>query len=111
LHAVGGDTFTWDNSIGSGQTHSVSPSLTTEYVVTAANLNLCENTDTVIITVNPLPPANAGPDQEICYGETATIIASGGDSYAWCSSRVLLSVDWLFQLVGGSLTDFFQAAP
>ncbi len=83
LHAVGGETYEWDNGIGEGQTQEVEPLINTTYIVTASDLNLCQNSDTVVVTVNPLPAANAGPDQEICPGETTTISASGGDYYDW----------------------------
>ena len=35
------------------------------------------------LTVHPLPLASAGPDQEICIGDTTQLAASGGMDYAW----------------------------
>ena len=35
------------------------------------------------VTINALPTANAGSDQNICAGSDATLTASGGTSYAW----------------------------
>jgi len=43
----------------------------------------CTNTADVTVTVNPLPTANAGPDQSICIGETTQMAGSGGTSYQW----------------------------
>jgi gliding motility-associated-like protein len=35
------------------------------------------------LTVNPLPLANAGPDHEICIGESVVLQGSGGTIYQW----------------------------
>ncbi len=43
----------------------------------------CTNTADVTVTVNPLPTANAGPDQSICIGETTQMAGSGGTTYQW----------------------------
>jgi VCBS repeat-containing protein len=42
--------------------------------------------NTVTKTVNGSPVANAGTDQTICNGSSATLTASGGTSYAWSNS-------------------------
>jgi gliding motility-associated-like protein len=39
--------------------------------------------DTMILTIIPIPDANAGNDTIICYGGTATLHGSGGVSYTW----------------------------
>lgn len=41
------------------------------------------------VTVNALPPANAGFDDEICIGNSANLSASGGISYLWTPSSTL----------------------
>jgi gliding motility-associated-like protein len=86
LSANGGDTYIWDNGLGGGQNHTVSPVSTTTYIVTGTDLNGCENTDQIEITVNPLPSVGAGADQTICEGEEVTLSGSGADSYAWDNS-------------------------
>lgn len=83
LNATGGDTYSWDNSLGNGATHVVSPSTTTTYIVTGTDANGCTNTDNVTVTVNPLPTVDAGLDQEVCEGENVNISASGATSYDW----------------------------
>jgi hypothetical protein len=83
LNAVGGIMFTWDNGLGEGQSQVVSPLTTTTYSVIVEDINGCENSDAVVVTVNSLPAANAGADQTICPGESATLSASGGVEYSW----------------------------
>lgn len=64
------------------------PSVNTTYLLTVTSPNGCTATDYVIVTVNPLLVANAGPDATICSGSCATLTASvtGGTSpytYVW----------------------------
>ncbi|MCB0760177.1 MAG: hypothetical protein KDC12_01550 [Flavobacteriales bacterium] len=83
LNATGGVTYEWSNGLGTGQSQTVSPLFETTYVVFATDQFGCVNSDTVVVTVNPVPSANAGADQTICIGETATLSASGGVEYEW----------------------------
>ena len=41
------------------------------------------------LTVNPLPQANAGPNQEICIGESVVLQGSGGTVYQWSPATFL----------------------
>ncbi|OWY25535.1 hypothetical protein C7N43_20250 [Sphingobacteriales bacterium UPWRP_1] len=77
-----GTTYAW-NSGQSGQTIQVTPLQTTNYKVTVSNAYGCTASDAVLVTVNPAPAANAGPDQIICNGQTANLTASGGNIYNW----------------------------
>ncbi|MBK8108932.1 MAG: hypothetical protein IPK46_00605 [Saprospiraceae bacterium] len=84
LTAVGsggtpGYTYLWSNGATTAST-SVSPSVTTTYIVTVTDSKGCTSTDAVVVTVNPLPSVDAGADTEICYGfsSTLTAIGSGG---------------------------------
>lgn len=52
ITATGGTSYSWDNSLGSGASHTVSPSATTTYTVTVSDINSCTDTDDVTITVN-----------------------------------------------------------
>ncbi len=47
------------------------------------NGNGCSNSDTVLVTVKPLLLVDAGPDQEVCFGEAVTLTATGGTVYTW----------------------------
>lgn len=88
LSASGGTNYTWDNGLGSGQNQSVTPASTTTYIVTVANADGCEDTDDVIVTVNPSPSVLASADQTICFGESADITANGTgiSAYNWTNT-------------------------
>jgi gliding motility-associated-like protein len=73
----------WNNGAGTGSPVTVSPTNNTTYTVTATDDNGCTATGQVVVTVNPLPTINAGSDQTICVGMTATLSGSGGVSYTW----------------------------
>jgi hypothetical protein len=83
LNATGTNpvTYAWSNGV-STQTQNVTPSITTNYILTVTS-NGCSTSTSVNITVNPLPSANAGADVTIAQGNSATLLASGGSAYAW----------------------------
>jgi len=81
LTASGGDTYLWSDG-QSGASITITPSATTTYTTTVTDSNGCQATATATVTVNPLPIASAIGDT-ICAGESATLTASGGDTYLW----------------------------
>jgi len=87
LTAGGGVGFTWTPSTGLSTTTSsttvANPASTTTYIVEVTDTNSCKNTDTVTVTVNPLPPADAGPDASICLNSSMMLNATGGVNYLW----------------------------
>ena len=74
--------YTWSDNITDGvpftsdQTHS--------YVLTGINAQGCINTDTIVLTVLPLPIVIAGTDQQVC-NDSLTVFTASGDavSYTW----------------------------
>ena len=87
LGATGGVGYQWSPVTGLSNPNIAnpwaSPTVTTEYIVTVTDGNGCENSDTVLVTVNPLPIADAGPDVTICQGDLEQLNASGGVTYQW----------------------------
>jgi len=88
VSASGASSYVWDQGLGGGQTHDVSPSSTTTYVVTGTDVNGCTNTATVTVTVQPAIEASIAGDTVLCYGESTTLIASGGTSYEWSGAGI-----------------------
>ncbi|MNK22455.1 Protease 1 precursor [compost metagenome] len=79
---TGADTYDWSDGIIDGQAY-VPAVGTFEIVVRGYDASNCFGLDTVVLRVNPLPVVNAGVDQVICEGASATLAASGADSYVW----------------------------
>ena len=90
--AVAGNTYSW-TSVPAGYTSAlanplVHPLVTTTYtLVETITATGCTNTHSVIVTVNPLPDANAGANRGICLGESTQIGAAPvpGSTYSWSS--------------------------
>ena len=83
LNASGGGTYAWDPGATAGSQMIVAPLLTTTYTITVTDTNNCSASDQVLVTVNPLPVADAGQNVSVCFGSQATLTASGGVSYVW----------------------------
>ena len=66
------------------------PVATTTYTVTGTSAEGCISTDNVLVTVNPLPVVNAGPDQ---YFDIPGIVQLTGNNfglpYYWHESEFL----------------------
>jgi hypothetical protein len=77
---TGMDSYLWS-------TGATSQTITTgnsgNYIVTVTKNN-CSATDTIAVTITPLPSVNLGADVTICYG-TSTILdaGTGMDAYLW----------------------------
>ncbi len=90
---VVGNTYSWTSNPGNftstASNPTVSPTITTTYTltetITATN---CQKTNTVVITVNPLPAANTGSNKPICTGTSTNIGAAlvVGNTYSWTSN-------------------------
>jgi len=86
INATGATTYNWDNSIGGGASHSVSPTITTTYEVTGTNSFGCINTDQVIITVNENPvPVFEGDSLRGCEPHLVNFTDNSGVSGVSCT--------------------------
>jgi hypothetical protein len=81
LSGSGAVSYTWNNNVQNGV--AFIPNATATYTVTGTNANGCTNTAQTTVTVNALPTVNAGANQTVCAGSTATLNGSGAVSYAW----------------------------
>jgi|GEM_PF-6478772 len=93
-----GVTWAWSgpNGFTSSVQNPISANVTSAnagtYSVTVSFGNNCANTATASVLVNPNPVANAGPDANICMGDTTQLQASGagpGGSYTWSPTATL----------------------
>jgi gliding motility-associated-like protein len=87
LTATGAGSYSWSPTTGLScstcASPTASPTTNTTYIVTGTDANGCANSDTVNVTVNPLPTVSAGTDKTICNGSSTTLTATGASSYSW----------------------------
>ncbi len=83
LQASGGVSYVWSPGSQTTASITVSPAISTWYFVTVTGANGCTATDSVLVTVNPLPIVQSTPDISICSGMTVALQASGGSNYTW----------------------------
>lgn len=96
LNAVGGTGYVWTVIAGGAPITSLSctsckspiatPSVTTRYVVTSNSAQVCnQNTDTLTVTVKPLPNASANSNTPVCPGDTLKLFGNtvSGATYSW----------------------------
>ncbi|MEI6019522.1 MAG: gliding motility-associated C-terminal domain-containing protein, partial [Bacteroidota bacterium] len=88
--ANGANTYTWLPINTNGSITSANPTITTVYTVTGTDVNGCNNTANISVSVNPLPilSLNASPLATICSGASATLSANGAISYTWSPMNV-----------------------
>ncbi len=91
LTANGGGTYSWSTG---DQLASivVCPTHTSTYTVTVTSTVGCSASDDVIVTVNPLPTADAGTDNTICFGDCILLSGSGGNTYVWSTGESIASI-------------------
>ena len=90
LTASDGISYLWSTGETS-QSVNVNPNQSTTYSVTINN-NGCSDSDDILINVNPIPTANAGPDQNITAGASAILTANGGGTYLWSTGETTQSI-------------------
>ncbi len=90
LLASGGISYVWSPATGLSNTTIANPlafpTNTTTFIVVGTDINSCVATDSVLVTINPLPTINAGTDLWLCIGDSVQLNASGGISYLWTPS-------------------------
>lgn len=86
LSSAGAVSYVWQPGNLTGQTITVSPTVTTIYTVTGTDGNGCQASLSAVVVVQTLPPVSAGPDQAICEGQSVLLVGTGGpgiQSYLW----------------------------
>lgn len=85
LFGTGADSYTWSGGISDGVPFI--PSVTDSYTVTGTyTLTGCTSTNLAVqtVTVNSVPSVTAtAVNSVICEGSSATLTASGADTYTW----------------------------
>jgi hypothetical protein len=82
LQAVSATNYSW-NTGATTSSITVSPTVTTQYSVTATNTMGCASTATLNLQVNPLTLSVTASSQFVPCGSSATLSASGSSTYTW----------------------------
>ncbi|MCU0432220.1 MAG: T9SS type A sorting domain-containing protein [Bacteroidia bacterium] len=83
LTASGALSYIWMPGNLNTAAVTLTPSATTTYTVTGTSANGCVATETVTITVQPIPVVSATGPASVCAGSPATFTATGANSYTW----------------------------
>jgi hypothetical protein len=92
LTVSGGVSYSWSSGLGTNAAVTVAPISTTTYSVTSTDANSCIATASVTVSVYVVQPpvvtfsdisGASNNDGTICAGSNATVVITGGASYAW----------------------------
>ena len=81
-----GSTYQWNPSLTLNSANSSNPiaqPLTPSWYIVETSNDTCSGLDSVFVNFFPALIAGSGSNQQICLGDSATIIANGGTSYSW----------------------------
>jgi len=108
ISANGANAYTWDNGLGVGASHTVSPTITTTYNVIGIDAQGCAGTSSVTVTVS-----GVGPDllmssvDALCFGTQtgqASVVATGSGSFTYSWSPTGGSASTATNLFPGNYT-------
>ena len=88
LHATGATSFAWQPGSFIDTVISVAPTVTTSYLVTGT-LGGCSKTDTIIVTVNPIPSPSITGASSLCSGSSSILDAGSFPFYNWSTGSFL----------------------
>jgi gliding motility-associated-like protein len=65
------------------------PAQSGKYYLNASTAAGCSYSDSIAVSISPIPVATAGPDTSICKNESVQLTSSGGTTYQWQPSTGL----------------------
>lgn len=87
LQGGGGVSFAWFANPTLSDTSIANPVAATlssdSYILIVEDANGCNDTDTVVVSINPLPQITMSAGVQVCFGSSTTLTASGGIDYLW----------------------------
>jgi len=82
--------YLWQNA---STANSQNATTSGTYWVRVTDGNTCTNTDTVIVTINPVPAPNLGPDISFCSGQSATLNPGTFAGYLWNTTATTQTIN------------------
>jgi uncharacterized repeat protein (TIGR01451 family) len=84
-----GSSYLWSNG---ATTQSIGVTTSGIYGVRVTNANGCFKSDTIQVTINPLPTVNFGADITQCGGNVTLNAGNAGSSYLWSNGATTQSI-------------------
>ncbi len=115
LNGMSSDACQWfdlpGNAVGASCFLPLIATTTNTYILKVTNTNNCQASDTVSVTVLPLPAVNAGPDISICSGASFEISGSGSGACQWLdASGNAVGLSCLLPLIASDSTFYILTA-
>lgn len=112
LEVTGEGTISWEPNIYLDNPNSFTPICTPDstvtYIATVTSPNGCINYDTVTVVVYfEVPISDLEAQVNVCLGSETTIIANGGETYAWIPDPFLLNEDGPIAVIGPTSNQWF----
>ncbi|WP_128151874.1 T9SS type B sorting domain-containing protein [Apibacter raozihei] len=86
-----GSSYLWSTG---ATTQSIEVTQAGTYSVVVTDVNGCQGSDEIKISINPLPVVNLGADRSICQGSSTTLDAGNtGSSYLWSTGATTQSIE------------------
>ncbi|MFH2140804.1 MAG: gliding motility-associated C-terminal domain-containing protein [Bacteroidota bacterium] len=85
-----GSNYLW--SPGSDTTQTIDVGTADTYSVIITDLNGCIYNDSIILSIDPLPVSSISGNMNLCYGDTSTLTAYGGDEFLWSTGSTDSSI-------------------
>ncbi|MFM2375655.1 MAG: hypothetical protein RLZZ165_752 [Bacteroidota bacterium] len=93
LNGSGGGTYFWQPPTGLSATNIpdpvAHPTASTTYFLTVSDGAGCTHTDSLRVSVHPLPSIDVGSDFIMCENDTVQLQATGAQSYSWSPATAL----------------------
>jgi gliding motility-associated-like protein len=86
------DSYLWSTN-STSNTIEVTPQNDTRYILTGFSEHGCSASDTVVITVHPLPTGQiTASNTTLCYGDNAVLSVSGGNDCIWTAPAEIAGI-------------------
>lgn len=91
VKGLSGATYKWSPGGATNDSIYASPSSTTTYTVISKQ-GIAQYTNTIKVTILPLPNAVITGTSKVCKGHRDTLTASGGSAYKWNNGKTTSSI-------------------
>ena len=88
---IAGSYSSWNWSTGSTDS-SLTVFTSGDYSLTVTDAQGCSGSDTIMVTVHPLPVVDLGPDSSLCAGDSMVLNAGYFVSYNWSTGDTTSSI-------------------